>query len=70
MKNFKMIENFLEIAKDYFNIFDAVVFIIFIYCVIQCTGKGFTLSFFFVYEVDRGSNNYFYNSSKTTTLGI
>ena len=41
-----MIENFLEIAKDYFNIFDAVVFIIFIYCVIQCTGKGFTLSFF------------------------
>ena len=41
-----MIENFLEIAKDYFNTFDTVVFIIFIYCIIQCTGKGFTLSFF------------------------
>ena len=41
-----MIENFLEIAKDYFNTFDTVVFIIFIYCIIQCTSKGFTLSFF------------------------
>ena len=36
--------NFLEDVISSINVFDAVVIIIFIYCIIQCFIKGFSLS--------------------------
>ncbi len=39
-----MIDNFFEDFLDKINFFDIIILIIFIYCVIQCFYKGFTLS--------------------------
>ena len=36
--------NFLENILNNINIFDAIIFLIFIYCIIQCFLKGFSLS--------------------------
>ena len=36
--------DFLNFLKDNINIFDAIVALIFIYCVVQCFLKGFSLS--------------------------
>ena len=39
-----MIENFFETFLSKINLFDGMVTIIFIYCIIQCFTKGFSLS--------------------------
>ena len=39
-----MIKNFFETSLSNINLFDGIVLVIFIYCVIQCFTKGFSLS--------------------------
>ena len=39
-----MIDDFLKDFLDKLNLFDTLILVIFIYCVIQCFFKGFTLS--------------------------